>query len=702
MAEYLAPGVYVEEVASSVKVIEGVGTSTAGFVGVAERGPVNQATLITSISEFHRVFGKPLDIRQEYYLGHAVEAFFREGGTRCYVVRVVHYDDILDNSTMTTTPATGTFGFVSGTAELSIEAASPGEFGTGISVAVQNSSKFGTTLSTARAMGTFDRVAVSSGEGMTKGTLLWMVRPILATVAGIEAAALGQLSLTYGSLYSDPEGTAVADGETIAAGTLVVTPDFSYMGQTTADVTIAAATDPILRLSNASAGITALLNDLFDTPIPQGTTLWIVPADQQAFAVVDRVETTVVGGNKIVNAVFSGPLTTTVDFPTNTKVLARDYSLYVREEGDLLETHKHLSSVRENGADWAPNRVNEGPGASRLIRLSQDASVVPIVNAGFTALAGSYSDGLSDLSRFDYVGSPMSRTGIYAFDPVNDVNILAIPYPRFTAATDLSSGAASDEALTHVFKALVSYCEQRSYLFCVLDSKPGLSATETLAFRNLIGACNYAAYYYPWLKTQPSGETRDFLLPPSGNIVGIYAFTDQKRGVHKAPAGIDVGRVKAATGIEKQITKAEQDGLNNNGIDVIRSFPDTGLNVWGARTIASDAEWKYINVRRLLSFIEQSIDRGTQWVVFEPNDLALWKKIERNIKDFLRTVWRDGALFGEKEDMAFRVRCNRETNSPETIEAGQVITEIAVAPVKPAEFVIFRISQAAAGAAISE
>ncbi len=191
-------------------------------------------------------------------------------------------------------------------------------------------------------------------------------------------------------------------------------------------------------------------------------------------------------------------------------------------------------------------------------------------------------------------------------------------------------------------------------------------------------------------------------MPPSGAIAGIYAYTDRQRGVHKAPAGTLAGRVKSAAGVERLISKAEQDGLNKEGVNVLRSFPDSGLNVWGARTMASSSQWRYVNVRRLLSFIEKSIDDGTQWVVFEPNDLSLWKKIERNVTAFLRGVWRSGALFGDTEDMAFRVKCDAETNTSETIELGRVITEIAVAAVKPAEFVIFRISQAAAGSTLSD
>jgi uncharacterized protein len=688
MAEYLAPGVYVEEVAPSVRTIEGASTSTAGFIGVAERGPLNEATLITSVSEFQRIFGRPLDIRQRYYLGHAVEGFFREGGARCYVVRVAHYTDILDRDSVEAEAATTSFDNAGGTSVLDVEASSPGTWGTGISVAVQNSSKFGTTLRAGIPASTFDRVTLTSVDGVVPGTMLWLVRPIFATVT----YDAGTLRLDRASILSDPDGAAVADGATIPGGSLVITPDFRFMAITAAFTL--AISNPALTLTNTSDGIGDPNHDVFDRPLPEGQVVWIVETARSALGVVARVE-----GNQ---AILTTPITTTQGFAVNTKVLARDYRILVREAGSTVEVHDNLSTITANGIDFAPNRLNSGRGASARLRVTATESTSPLANAAFRALAGSADDGLDDLSRHDYVGSPVSRTGIFALDGIDEVSTLVVPHPRFNVASDLTAAASSRAALVHVYGALANYCEQRRYLFCIIDSQPGLSSTQALAFRNAVGASNYAAFYYPWVRVRPEGERRDFDVPPSGWIAGVYAYTDAKRGVHKAPAGVLEGRLKSVAGVERVVVEAEQNGLNNNGVDVIRSFTDSGVNVWGARTIASDQAWKYVNVRRLLNFIEKSIDSGTQWAVFEPNDLALWKKLERNVGDFLRTVWRSGALFGEVEKKAFFVRCNTETNFPETIEAGQVITEVGVAPVEPAEFVIFRISQSAAGAAVSE
>jgi len=184
------------------------------------------------------------------------------------------------------------------------------------------------------------------------------------------------------------------------------------------------------------------------------------------------------------------------------------------------------------------------------------------------------------------------------------------------------------------------------------------------------------------------GKTK--LVPPSGHMAGLYARVDGERGVHKAPAN---EIVRGAIGLGMAITKGEQDGLNPIGVNCIRSFPGRGIRAWGARTLSSDPSWRYINVRRLFNMVEQSIERGTQWVVFEPNDVMLWSKVRRDIGAFLKVVWRSGALFGENPDRAFFVKCDEELNPVETRDLGQLICEIGICPVKPAEFVIFRISQ---------
>jgi phage tail sheath protein FI len=851
MPEYLAPGVYVEEVSSGVRTIEGASTSTGAFVGVAERGPVNRATLITNLTEFYAIFGRPIDIRQRYYLAYAVEGFFREGGTRCYVVRVAHYADILDRGSLTGEIVTGSFDNESGAPSLTVSAASEGAWGRELEITIRNSSRFGTSLATGLAAGSVDRISVASADGVVRGAQLWIVRPVFASVA--YAGTNPQLTFDEArGLFRDPAGTRLVAGASIAAGSLLLTPDFRYMARLSQPVTLTGGADhralhfvsptagwavgaggavvatadggatwttqasgvaadlhgvhfasatagwavgaggaivatadggatwtaqtsgvaadlrgvhfadathgwavgaggaivatadggntwrrqangttrtltavravsattgwaagagglllattdggtgwtpqaprPLSSiLTNLTVGRSRPNEDLNGEELKQGETLWIVEPAHQQLAIVDRVE-----GNTVV---FGAPVTLAQPFPASSKILARDFELRVGRGDDLLEAFAHLSPVEANQEDFAPNRINLGGAASRQIRVDATDSALPMRNVAPTRLSGVATDpdGLENLNPFDYVGNPASGTGFSALDDIDDASILVVPYPRFN-----DSALATDQALRQVYNAATQYCEQRRYMVCVLDSGPNSNAVETLTFRQSLNASNYAAYYWPWIWITPAGQSKRYPAPPSGAIAGIYAYADQRRGVHKAPAGTETGRLKSATGIERIVSKAEQDGLNNQGVNVIRSFPGAGLTVWGARTISSNPEWRYVNVRRLMNFIQKSIDDGTQWVVFEPNNLALWKKIERDIGAFLRGVWRGGALFGETEDRAFRVRCDAETNPSETIELGQVITEIRVAVVKPAEFVIFRIKQFAAGSDLTE
>ena len=204
----------------------------------------------------------------------------------------------------------------------------------------------------------------------------------------------------------------------------------------------------------------------------------------------------------------------------------------------------------------------------------------------------------------------------------------------------------------------------------------------------------FATLYWPWVKTLDPATGNTSFMPPSGSIAGIWSRNDANRGVHKAPANEVVG---GAIDIELNITRAEHDFLNPVGINAIRSFPGKGIRVWGARTLSSDPLWRYVNVRRLFNYLEKSILNGTDWVVFEPNDYALWGKIRRTIASFLVMEWRKGALFGATSAQSFFVKCDDENNPAEGIDAGQVVCEIGVAPVKPAEFVIFRLSQFSGG-----
>ncbi len=274
----------------------------------------------------------------------------------------------------------------------------------------------------------------------------------------------------------------------------------------------------------------------------------------------------------------------------------------------------------------------------------------------------------------DATDAAEATNALAGFRPIDEITMVAVP-----GSLDVN-----------IQGAVLDHCENAGDRFAILDGQR--TAVLTVAdIQGTVRDSNYAAMYFPWINVfDPVNGANDF-MPPSGYMAGIYARVDNLRGVHKAPAN-EV--IRGAVGVETRLSKADQDGLNPDGINIIRQF-DGNITVWGARTLGGDAngEWKYINVRRLFLFLRDSIDAGTQWVVFEPNTPDLWAKITRNVTAFLTNVWRSGALFGLTPAEAFYVKCDAETNPPEVRDLGQVVTEIGVAVVKPAEFVIFRISQ---------
>jgi phage tail sheath protein FI len=278
---------------------------------------------------------------------------------------------------------------------------------------------------------------------------------------------------------------------------------------------------------------------------------------------------------------------------------------------------------------------------------------------------------------------------------------------NFELVDEISLVAAPGLTSTTTRSAIVSHCEKMGNRFAILDGPAtvtDLSNLTTVGGTGLMpGRTDYAAWYFPWIKVfdpiaQKYSGVPDGLvsMPPSGHLAGVYARVDNERGVHKAPAN---ETIRGALDVTQRLSKAHQDGLNPKGVNCIRVLNDNTL-VWGARTVGGDAnaDLKYINVRRTLLFLRQSIDLGTQWVVFEPNNQALWQRITRSVTGFLTEVYRSGALFGDTPAQAFYVKCDKETNPQSSIDAGRVITEIGVAIVRPAEFVIFRISQIAGGA----
>lgn len=277
---------------------------------------------------------------------------------------------------------------------------------------------------------------------------------------------------------------------------------------------------------------------------------------------------------------------------------------------------------------------------------------------------------------------PAKRTGLAALmlDPYREVALVYAPAVK-----------------SDIWQAVITHCERQRFRFAVVDAPPnqGNPDSASLDPRSTRDS-KYAAFYYPWVTVSDPRTSARKNVPPGGLVLGIYARSDSERGVFKAPAN-EV--VSGALDLEYHIDEATQEVLNPRGVNVIRQFPGRGIRVWGARTTSSDALWKYVPVRRLFIFLERSIYEGTQWVVFEPNDERLWARVKDTIRLFLRTQWREGALMGTTEAEAFRIACDRTTMTQDDILNGRLICEIGIAPVRPAEFVIFRIFQFTAEAA---
>ena len=354
--------------------------------------------------------------------------------------------------------------------------------------------------------------------------------------------------------------------------------------------------------------------------------------------------------------------------------------------GDL-----RLSDRRPEGESWYVRVEDLAPDAAAFesIRLGPETLFDVLPNgrrrAARHALAGG-DDSLATLNDATYVGvddiEPENRTGLYSLNNIEEISLVACPGQTSPA----------------IQGALIDHCELMRYRFCVLDGNrpPDDTLTDVQTQRQQFDT-KYAALYHPWLlipDPYPTNLARipTFPIPPGGHMLGIYARTDVERGVHKAPAN-EV--VRGILGLQRSLSKGEHDILNPYpvNINVIRDFRNNnrGIRVYGGRVITSDSDWKYVNVRRLLIFIEHSLDRGLQWVVFEPNAEPLWARVVRTVSDFLTVVWRNGALEGTKVEEAFFVKCDRTTMTQTDIDSGRLICVIGVAPVKPAEFVIIRI-----------
>jgi len=374
------------------------------------------------------------------------------------------------------------------------------------------------------------------------------------------------------------------------------------------------------------------------------------------------------------------------DAPEGTKPTFR---LDVVEGGKVAESFDGLTLET---LDATVNATSTKVKTATKIDLSSLNPDLAILQAGTYAIEPAPATPIA-VSGKAFAGSETARTGINGLVIAEDVTMVMVP-DLITAATK-EDGSVDLNLWKTVQLGLINHCEGQANRMAILDAPPGMNPQQIKEWRSDVAMYDsqFAALYYPWLKvTNPAATNGDteILVPPSGHLAGVWARNDNERGVWKAPAN---EIVRGALDVELNITKAEQGLLNPIGINCIRPFGTRGIRVWGARTLSSNTDWTYINVRRLFNMVETAIMNGTQYAVFEPNDMKLWEGLKRTVSSFLRGLWRDGALFGATAEQAFYVKCDSETNPPESIDQGKVVVEVGISPVKPAEFVVFRIAQ---------
>jgi len=546
MPEYLSPGVYVEEIEMGAKSIEGVSTSTAGFLGKTERGPI-KPLLITSFPEYERIYGGFLN---DSYLTYAVDGFFRNGGKRCYVARIIG-----KRSTVASLSLNGS----SASKDIVVQSKGHGDWGNNI----------------------FVKISPASLDKRDRTLFKMEIKYFKKSTSRVTDTKQGDIEETYDNLSPNQKSD-----------------------------------DHYTRAVNSASQLVNLI------PISSSR-----PRDTDWQPLSDGTDDGI-ASNTTVTSASSKP-------SEDSKKDKKEDKVVVRSTKDW-----EISSTDYDGYEF---KIDD-PLTGELVEII--------------------------------------RTGLLGFEYVTDISIINAP---------------DENKVSSLRGSIVAHCEKMKDRFAIIQCSRNDATNIGDLFPDLDS--KYAGLYMPWINVSDPLTNAQKLIPSGGHIAGIYARSDIERGVHKAPAN---ETVRGVTSLQVQINKGQQDVLNPKGINVIRSFPGRGSILWGARTVSTDPNWKYVNVRRLFIFLEKSIERSTQWVVFEPNNERLWSRVKATLVGFLTDIWRSGALMGTTAEEAFFVKCDRTTMTQNDIDNGRLIVVIGVAPTKPAEFVIFRIAQTKSGSAVEE
>jgi phage tail sheath protein FI len=645
------PGIYIQEFTPGAP-IQGVGTSTGAFIGTATSGPILQPTKLSSWDEFQSVFGGFIAQAPTSYLAPAVYSFFANQGTNCYIVRagtgVMAFADLSDRQTVTPPPV------------LVATALQEGTVGNSISVQVVDSSRL---------------TAMLTKLGLAATTLA--AEQAQSSIAAFDATGT-TLTLTSNTGFAAGDRIQVIQGATTAIAVIASTQGTQILKLSAPVASPATYVGGTARTDDYRPGQLT-----FRVVVPNGLVL------SQALPAGALISVTLGGTSEIVTVASSGGDTITLTSGlTNTysmagpgfpQIASLEFDLNITNAATgQTEAFPQLSLNPLHPGYWS-NVVN-----SQLIALSLPATPPSPLQADPRPADAIYNlqlgaDDDRTLALADVVTNPNKY--LDTLKPLQDVNIVAIP-----GVTDQNPQ-----------QALVTHCETMFDRFAVLDAV----RDKTVGFSDLLTQYGnvrtpdgFAAIYFPWIQVVNPLTGNTEYWPPSGAIAGIYAQVDQKRGVYKAPANVPVA---GAIGLETLMTNADQGPLNLLGINILRVFPEQSQPlVWGARTTSTDSSWQYISVRRLFIFLEQSIEQGIRWALFEPNNLSLWKKLTRTITEFLNRQKSDGGVID------FYVRIDAALNPPSTQALGQLYIEVGVQPAYPAEFIILRIGIWQGGSSVTE
>jgi uncharacterized protein len=628
MPQYLSPGVYVEEVSFRSGTIEGVSTSTAGFVGPTRYGPISGTpTVLTCLADFVAIYGSidPLVYADAgstiNFVGQAVNAFFLNGGSLCYVSR-------------TWNPGTGF--------------ASPPE------VYGYAEASLGSTASPPQTLTWSGRYPGSEGNVILTITLSIGQNVLINTASGPTVRSVSD----YDMVWISPASAQGAGGAFHCAE--------SYLNTATGGTgwRFRDADNNVQLISALGQQEVRIFTASLQIAYPDGTPPVYQRADLYPGLTFDpRSQTSFA-------QTFAAQLSDSYYQLTRPIVFSfSDASLTAGIEiANLMLAHA-TSSI--GGPVTVPNMIQGN-----------------VTQPTYTIQLQDGQDGFWPTS-FQYQGTedqdnPLNKTGLYALEDLSNVSIVAAPGSTYNAAP----GGDAQETTNY----LIAHCEKMLYRIAVLDSPNNEAISQVSAWRGQFDS-EYAALYYPWIRIVDPSNTvtvTEINLPPSGFVAGIYARNDSNEGVQKAPAN---EIVTGAIGFETMLNKGQQDVLNPQGVNCFRFFEGRGYRLWGARTATSDALWQYVNLRRYMNYLKQSIDEGTQGLVFESNGPALWASTAQLVTDFLSNEFLQGRLLGSTKAQAFFVRCDLTTMTQNDLDNGRLVCLIGVALLRPAEFVIFRIGQ---------